>query len=113
MFSKRSIRRSFLIQLIFASASLIFIFSSLLFFYIKSSIFEEKYNTLEAFAKNIAHNESMFDTEITIPEKFLGIDVEIIYLNQSHVEVNQYATTREQKTYLTIIYPFNFDDFSI
>jgi len=112
MFSKRSIRRSFLIQLIFASASLIFIFSSLLYFYIKSSILEEKYNNLEVFAKNIAHNESMFDAEVTIPEKFLGIDVEIIYLNQSHVEVNQYETTKNKKTYLTIIYPFNFDDFS-
>ena len=43
MFSQRSIRQRFLIQLIVASASLIFIFSSLLYFYIEKSIIDEKY----------------------------------------------------------------------
>ena len=112
MFSKRSIRRSFLIQLIFASASLIFIFSSLLYFYIENSILEDKNNVLLEHAKHIAHNESVFDTDSSQPEKYLGIEVEIIHLNQSKIGINIYETTKNNNIYLTVIYPFNLDEFS-
>ncbi|PHS56425.1 MAG: two-component sensor histidine kinase [Sulfurimonas sp.] len=112
MFSRRSIRRSFLIQLIFASASLIFIFSSLLYFYIENSILEEKQKSLLDYAKNIANDESMFDADISAPEKYLGLDVEVIYLNQSHIGMNMYETTKNHNTQLTLIYPFNFNDYS-
>jgi len=112
MFSKRSIRRSFLIQLIFASASLIFIFSSLLYFYIENSIFEEKHKSLLDYAQHIVHNESMFDADNAQPEKFLGLDVEVIYLKQSHINVNLYETTKDDHVLLTLIYPFHFDELS-
>ena len=112
MFSKRSIRRNFLIQLLLASASLIFIFSSFLYFYIKTSILDEKYAELKAFGKNIAHNESMFETENIPPERFLGLSVEIVYLNKNEIGINMYETTRGKHTYATLIYPYNFDDFS-
>jgi two-component system OmpR family sensor kinase len=112
MFPQKSIRKSFLIQLLFASISLIFIFSSLLYFYIKNSILDEKKIALMDFAKNIAHNESMFKNENTPPERFLGISVSIIYLKQVNIGINVYETTRGKHTYLTLIYPFHLEDFS-
>ena len=112
MFSQKSIRRSFLIQLLFASASLIFIFSSLLYFYIKNSILDEKKAELMVFAKNIAQNKSMFKNENTPPERFLGIDVGIMYLKQENIGINIYETTRGKHRYLTLIYPFHLEDFS-
>jgi len=112
MFSRKSIRRNFLIQLLFASASLIFIFSSLLYFYIKNSILDEKKAELMVFAKNIAQNKSMFKNENTPPERFLGIDVGIMYLKQENIGINVYETTIGQHRYLTLIYPFHLEDFS-
>ena len=97
-FSTRSIRQSFLIQLIFASASLIFIFSSLLYFYIERSIFEEKHQELLSFAKNIAHNESIYGTDIASPEIYLGVNIEIIHLKRIHQEGDLYETTKNKKT---------------
>jgi two-component system OmpR family sensor kinase len=112
MFSKRSIRQSFLIQLIFASASLIFIFSSILYFYIERSIFEEKHQELLNYAKNIAQNESIYGSEAPSPEMYLGLNVEIIYLDVTHLDIEMYETTKNNEIYLTLIYPFNLDELS-
>lgn len=112
MLSKRSIRQSFLIQLIFASASLIFIFSSILYFYIERSIFEEKHQELLNYAINIAHNESLYDTDILSPDIYLGLNVEIIHLKKMHSDGDLYETTKGKKTYLTVIHPFNIDELS-
>lgn len=112
MFSKRSIRQSFLIQLIFASASLIFIFSSFLYFYIEKSILNEKYQELLNYAKNIAHNESLYGAEIPTPDIYIGISVEIIKLQTKQQDVDLYETTKDNKTSLSVVYPFNLDELS-
>ncbi|OHE21535.1 MAG: two-component sensor histidine kinase [Sulfurimonas sp. RIFOXYD2_FULL_37_8] len=112
MFSKSSIRQSFLIQLIFASASLIFIFSSLLYFYIESSIIEEKHQELLNYAKNVASNESIYGAEMPTPESYLGLSIEIVHLKKAHIDIDLYEMTKNKKSYLTLIYPFNLDDLS-
>jgi two-component system OmpR family sensor kinase len=112
MFSKSSIRQSFLIQLIFASASLIFIFSSLLYFYIQSSIIEEKHQELLNYAKNVASNESIYGAEMPTPEAYLGLSIEIVHLKKEHLDIDLYEMTKNKKSYLTLIYPFNLDDLS-
>ena len=112
MFSKSSIRQSFLIQLIFASASLIFIFSSLLYFYIQSSIIEEKHQELLDYAKNVASNESIYGAEMPTPEAYLGLSIEIVHLKKAHLDIDLYEMTKNKKSYLTLIYPFNLDDLS-
>ncbi|OIP53542.1 MAG: two-component sensor histidine kinase [Helicobacteraceae bacterium CG2_30_36_10] len=111
MFSKRSIRRSFLIKLIFASASLIFIFSSILYFYIEKSIYDEKRQELLHYAKNIANNKSIEQIGI-FSDSQLSLSVEIIYLKKPEVNVDLYEDTVEKSTYLTLIYPFNLKDIS-
>lgn len=112
MFSKRSIRQSFLIQLIFASASLIFIFSSFLYFYIEKSILNEKYQELLYYAKNIAHNESLYGAEVPTPDIYIGVSVEIIKLQTKQQDVDLYETTKDNKTSLSVVYPFNLDELS-
>lgn len=111
MFSRRSIRTSFLIQLIFASASLILIFSSFLYFYIENSIYDDKHNELIQYAKNISNNKSLTDAgEYLIHEGFLSLDVEVVYIKSAPLEVDLYQTTKDKRTFLTLLYPFNISD---
>ncbi|WP_310442289.1 HAMP domain-containing sensor histidine kinase [Sulfurimonas sp.] len=112
MFSKRSIRLSFLIQLIIASFSLILIFSSILYFYIEKSIFNEKHQELLVYANNVASNESIYGSEVPTPDIYLGLSIEIMHLNKEHLDIDLYETTKNKKSYLTLIYPFNLDELS-
>ena len=112
MFSKKSIRKSFLIQLIFASAILIFIFSSVLYFYIEKSIYDEKREELLHYAKNIANFKSVFQFDEAVSENFLSLNIEIIYLKDPIGNMDIYEKTTNNKTYLTLIYPFKLKDSS-
>ena len=114
MFSTKSIRNKFLIQLIFASASLIFIFSSILYLYIERSIYDDKREELVQYAKNIATDKSVFDNEIFASDSFLKLSVEVIYLKKAHLvgDVDLYEETKGKHSLLTLIYPFNFSDTS-
>lgn len=105
MFSKRSIRKDFLIQLLVASASLIVIFSSILYFFIEKSIYEEKYQELIVYAKNISNNQELFYNHNG--DAIFGLDIEIIYLKKTYKKVNMYEMTRDTRTFITLIYPFD------
>ena len=112
MFSKKSIRKSFLIQLVFSSAILIFIFSSVLYFYIEKSVYDEKKEELIHYAKNIANYKSVFQYDDAIPENFFSLNVEVIYLKNPMGDMDVYEMTKNHKTYLTLIYPFKLENFS-
>ncbi len=113
MFSKRSIRRDFLVQLIFASSSLIIIFSSFLFLYIENSVYEEKRQELLQYAKNIAGNRSIAaNIESTTSEPFINISVEIISLKKPYTDVDTYETSQEGNVFLTLVYPYDLHDLS-
>ena len=109
MFSQNSIRKSFLIQLIFALAVLIFLFSSILYFYIEESIYDEKKQELISYAKNIASNKSITEVD-NVDDTFVSLNVGVIYLKKAYGDVELYKGTVGNKTYLTLIYPFNLDD---
>jgi two-component system OmpR family sensor kinase len=106
MFSKKSIRKSSLIQLIFSSATLIFIFSSLLFFYIEKSIYDEKREELTLYAQNIAENKFIFQFDESISDNFLSLNIEIITLKSPHADIEVYEKTEQGRTALTLIYPY-------
>jgi len=112
MFLKKSIRINFLFQLIFASMSLIFIFSSFLYLYIENSIYDEKHDELQQYAKNIANNQSLFHIDSETPDALLGIEVEVIHIKKLNQDIDLYESTKDKQTYLTLIYPFNFDELS-
>ncbi|MDB2562116.1 HAMP domain-containing histidine kinase [Sulfurimonas sp.] len=103
MFPKNSIRKNFLIQLLIASASLIFIFSSILYFFIEKSIYEEKYQELILYAQNISTNQEVFSNT---NDSILGLNIEIIHLKSSHRTISTYEKTTDSHTFITLVYPF-------
>jgi len=111
MLAQHSIRINFLIKLILASASLILIFSSLLYFYIQNSIYDDKVTELTQFAKNIKNNKSVFQTnEQMLSESLFSLNVEIVYLKEKNIQTNIYEKTEDSHTVLTAIYPYNTND---
>jgi two-component system OmpR family sensor kinase len=111
MLSKKSIRRTFLIQLIFASASLIFVFSSLLYFYIEKSIYDDKVNELTHYAQNIKNNKSVYQTnEEMFSGSLFSLNVEIIHLKDKNIQTDVYEKTKNGHTLLTVISPFRLAD---
>lgn len=111
--TKQSIRQKFLIQLIFSLASLILIFSYFLYFFIERSILDEKHKEILIYAKNIAHNRSVYDSQPQpIADSYFGLSVEIVQLKKSRLKEDIYQTTKNEQTYITIIYPFNLDNLS-
>lgn len=107
MFIKKSIRKSFLIQLIFASASLILIFSSLLYFYIEKSIYDEKRQELVLHAQNIVENKFVYQLGESISDNLFSLNVEVITLKSSNGQISSYESTKEKQTFLTLVYPFD------
>jgi two-component system OmpR family sensor kinase len=109
LFSKRSIRKDFLIQLLIASVSLIVIFSSVLYFFIKQSIYEEKYQELILYAENISNNLEVITNN---EESILGLDIQIVHLSKAEREMSMYEKTYDSHTLITLVYPFDFSEHS-
>lgn len=109
MFSKRSIRRRFLFQLIVASAALVVLFSSFLYLFIQQSIFDEKQAELITFAENISSYRSLLSTQQNNTDALMGLNVELITLPPNEEYLEFYETPHEDKTTtLTLIYPFDY-----
>ena len=106
MLYQHSIRKNFLVQLIISLASLILIFSSILYFFIESSIYDNKHHELIQYAKNISTNNPVFQDDEYLNEDIFSLKVEIVYL-QGNVDLSKVQTTTKTRTYLTILYPYN------
>ena len=107
MLTKQSIRRNFLIKLLISSSSLIFLFSSILYFFIEKSIYDDKHTELIHYAQNIIQNKSVFQQEEYFSENFLSLSVEIVKLKDNKIRDEIYAKTENNHTYLTLIYQYN------
>ena len=105
MIFRRSIRKDFLIQLIFASSTLILTFSFILYFFIKQALYEEKYQELISYAQNIVNNKALYGT--ISDDAIFGLSVEIIQLPKQQTEISKYELTQGKHTYLTLMYPYN------
>ena len=109
MFSKRSIRRRFLLQLIVASAALVLLFSSFLYLFIKQSIYDEKQTELINTAQNICASKSLIAVQKNNPDLLLGLNVELITLQKEENLLEFYENNQLDMTTLTLIYPFDFE----
>jgi len=110
LFSKRSIRRRFLLQLIVASAALVLLFSSFLYLFIKQSIYDDKQAELINTAQNICTSKSLIAAQQNNPDLLLGLNVELITLQKEKNLLQFYETQQQDKsTSLTLIYPFDFE----
>ncbi len=108
MAAKNSIRKQFLIKLLLASASLIFIFSSALYFMIKDSIYQEKRDKLLQVAKNICSYRSLEATQQNATDVILGLSIELLTLKsvpKDKIYLSGYK--KNSRFYLKLIYPFH------
>jgi len=113
MLTKNSIRRNFLVKILVSSASLLFIFSLLLYYYIQNSIYDEKRQELIEYANNISNNKSIMQIdEYLLNESSLSLNVEIVSLPSPLLDLDLYEITRGNHTYLILLYPYNIDNFS-
>jgi two-component system OmpR family sensor kinase len=113
MFSKRSIRQSFLIKLFLSSSSLIIIFSSVLYFYIENSIYADKHDELLSYAKNISNNKSLLEIdEYFIKESVISLSIEVVHLKNLNTDIDIYESSKDNRTYLTLLYPFKIENLS-
>ncbi len=111
MIPKTSIRRGFLIQLIIASASLVILFSSFLYLYIKKSIYDEKQSELISIAENIKHDKSLLYTLNDFSDTTTNISVELIMIANAKEHLSFYETKHKDGSYsFTMIHPYNFND---
>ncbi len=106
MFSKRSIRNRFLVQLIVASAALLIIFSSILYVYIQQNIYDEKYGEMLQFAKNITSFQSLSDTVSNDTDALLGVSVELVRYDADSYEPHLFEEEMDKRNYLILLYPF-------
>ncbi len=107
MLFKHSIRKDFLIRIILSTATLIVIFSSILYLFIEKSIYDDKRIELLTFAQNISNHQSLYHPDELFNENFLSLSIEIVYLKNKDIGISGYERTKEDHTYLTLIYPFN------
>ncbi|OQX58019.1 MAG: two-component sensor histidine kinase [Helicobacteraceae bacterium 4484_230] len=107
MFSKRSIRSQFLIQLIVATAALIFIFSSFLYFFIKQSIYNEKHDELLQFAQHVIAYESLIESRQENVDSLLGLSMELVQKKKGYGGITMFEYVRDKRTYLSLLYPFD------
>lgn len=114
MLSQKSIRESFILQLVSASATLIVIFSVILYNYIKISIFEDITQELSKQAQIIATSRTssiermginIFDPSLSSINNTNDVQVTIaIRVNQGNVASFEHSEKDDQK-FLTIYYP--------
>ncbi|MDX1809835.1 MAG: HAMP domain-containing sensor histidine kinase [Sulfurospirillaceae bacterium] len=112
MLSKKSIRNSFILQLVLASTVLIVIFSIILYNYIKISIYKDLTNSLKKEAALIAVSKSSdlgtIGTSLFNP----GLSIQnLVVKTVVRVDANSKITfehsTKRGQHYLTIYYPYN------
>jgi len=107
LFSKRSIKNQFLIQLIVASAALLIIFSSILYVYIRQNIYDEKHNEMLQFAKNIAAAQSLSETMGNDNDALLGVTVELIGYDDKTNEPQLFEDSKGGHSFLILLFPFD------
>jgi len=106
VFSDRSIRSRFIVQLIIATFALMIIFSSLLYLYIQSSIYEEKRNEMITFAENICSYRSVVEAQDSNNDALLGLSVELVTYETPENQAEIFEKSVQEQTQLVLFYPF-------
>jgi len=108
---QKSIRTRFLIQLLVASAALIFIFSSILYLFIQQSIYDGKKEELMRVAKHIVANESIHAV-IDSSDSISGLNIEMHTHPDFDGSIELIETMVDDKIHLSLIYPFDLKEHS-
>lgn len=107
LFSNRSIRSRFIIQLIIATFALMITFSSILYLYIQGSIYDEKRTEMLNFAENICSYRSLVDAQDSESDALLGLSVELVNYQTPEDQAEIFEKSDADHTDLVLFYPFN------
>jgi len=107
VFSERSIRSRFIVQLIIATFALMIIFSSLLYLYIQSSIYDEKRYEMLTFAENICSYRSVVEAQDSNSDTLLGLSVELVKHESPENQAEILERNIQEHTQLVLFYPFD------
>ena len=110
LFSKKSIRNRFLLQLLIASTALIILFSFLLYSYIKQSIFEERKEELVLLSKHIINNEALDSTVLQDTDILLGVSVEMISMKINFKDTLIRTLQVDNRHFIILIYPYELSE---
>ena len=110
MFSEKSIKRKFLIQLVTASSVLIVIFSVILYYYIKIQVYDDVSANLKkeaaAYARSYRSRMPFSGTNRT-PQSVMPMQVETVIRVDKKSEPFFEQYEKNGKRYITIFYPYN------
>lgn len=106
MFSQKSIKNKFTLQLVSASAVLIVVFSSVLYSYIKISIFDDLNNSLLEHAISISKQK---DNTQSFSKSTIDDDISVeVVINTTIDKPYMYEHVKsDEKYYLSIYYPYD------
>jgi len=106
---QKSIRSRFLIQLLVASAALIFIFSSILYLFIQQSIYDDKKEELMRVAEHVVDYKSV-QSVIDSTDGILGLSIEMHTDAQYEGSIELVESTHANQVKLSLIYPFSMQE---
>ena len=108
LFPQKSIKNRFILQLLIASATLLIIFSSLLYIYIKQSIYNERQHELVSIALNITKSEFVDNQTFLDNNPNIGISINLVHLKHKNVSLLFNETINDKKDYLNLYYPYDY-----
>jgi len=86
------------------------IFSSILYLFIQSSIYDEKRNELLGIAENICSYKSLVDAQESSSDALLGLTIELVIYTPEQDQIEFYELEKDVQTFLTMLYPFNLEE---
>ncbi len=85
-------------------------FSSILYLFIQSSIYDEKRVEMTTFAENICSYKSLVDAQENNSDDLLGLTVELIKRNAPQEQIEMTEITKGTQTLLVLFYPFKLQE---
>ena len=85
-------------------------FSSILYLFIQSSIYDEKRNEMIGFAENICSYQSLVNAQEANSDALLGLTVELVERRSPYGQIELLESTTKTKTALILFYPFDLEE---
>ena len=108
LFPQKSIKTRFTIQLLVASATLLIIFSSILYVYIQQSIYKERQQELLSIALNITKSEFVNNQSFLDNNPNIGVSIELVHLKQKNISLLFNEKNIDNNDYLILYYPYEY-----
>lgn len=109
MFPKRSIKNQFIFQILVASATLLIIFSSILYVYIQQTIYDERKQELIAVAQKVKEHKPITQEGFNTKDDTLGIEIDMVKIKQKNIPLILGEKKIHNKIFLRLYYPYDFN----